>query len=191
VAQSIRKNSGWPWLELISSPGAASGLHFLPNIQPLTFDCQPPIPDRYFFGAKSFQYHRILLHIITKARQWAMLSRGWACLNNRSFSLKFLSVKSRVSITYKLIEAKASTPLFRSLTKNRGRGSYRLVQPLEWWYELRKKRRQSACCRARYYCPRRSSFTARNGKKTVSLCLGGRVSRTEPRCSALARDPMV
>src|SRR5882757_6416775 len=58
-----------------------------------------------------------------------MLSRGWACLNNPLLlGLKFLSVKSRVSITYKLIEIKGlQLQYFGHLRKTGGRGSYRLL----------------------------------------------------------------
>jgi len=58
-----------------------------------------------------------------------MLSRGWACLNNPLLlGLKFLSVKSSISITYELIESRRlQLHYFGHLRKTGGRGSYRLV----------------------------------------------------------------
>ena len=113
-------------------PAIASASRFFPDIQLLTFDFPLPIPDRYFFSAKSCQYYRILLHSGYQRERMGHaclrslcegLARGLVFLHSPPLlGRKPSSVKSRVSISSKLIGSKGLQLLYFGHLRKTGGG---------------------------------------------------------------------
>ena len=100
-------------------------LFFLPlNLQLLTFKFRSPTVTFSAQNRSSTTEYYCL--VVTDAREWAMLARGLVSLHSPPLlGQKPSLVKSRVSITSKLIESKRLQVLyFGHLRKTGGRGSY-------------------------------------------------------------------
>ena len=121
----------------------ASALPFL-DYQLITLDFQLRIPARYSSSAKSFQYYRILLtnSYLSETMCYVRAGIGFSTLP-ALLGRKLSSVKSRVSITSKLIENKRLQVLYSGhLRKTGGRGSYQFCStPTSDWSVHRQVRR--------------------------------------------------